>query len=102
MTGWPFAERSSRLNVGSATAPKDGSWPVSAPSLTGLTKLHLCLLGHFKCVVYLDAEVSHCTFELSVTKQQLDRPEILRAAIDQRRFSPAHRVGTVSSVVKAD
>jgi hypothetical protein len=25
--------------------------------------LHLCLFRHFKCVIYLDAEVPDCTFK---------------------------------------
>jgi hypothetical protein len=32
------------------------------------TNLHLCLFRHFKCVIYLDAEVAHCTFKFRVAK----------------------------------
>jgi hypothetical protein len=64
--------------------------------------LHLCLFRHFKCVIHLDAEVPNCTFKFRVTEQQLNSPEVLRATIDQRRLGPAHRVSTVTSVVKAD
>ncbi len=64
--------------------------------------LDLRLFGHFKCVIYLDAEVPNCTFKFPVTEQQLNSPEVLRPTIDQRRLGPAHRVGAVGSVVKAD
>jgi hypothetical protein len=37
-----------------------------------------------------------------VTEQQLNSPEVLRATVDQRRLGPAHRVGAVGTVVKAD
>jgi integrase len=64
--------------------------------------LQLRLFRHFKCVIYLDAEVPDCTFKFRVTEQQLNGPEVLRATIDQRHLGPAHRVGTVGRVVKAN
>jgi hypothetical protein len=64
--------------------------------------LNLCLFRHFKCVIYLDAEVADRTFKFRVTEQQLNSPEVLRATVDQRRLGPAHRVGAVGTVVKAD
>lgn len=48
------------------------------------------LLGHFQCVVDLDAEVTHSALELGVAEQELHRAEILRSALDQGRLGPAH------------
>ena len=43
------------------------------------------LLGNCQGVVYFDAEVPDCAFDLGMPEQQLDGPEIARATIDQCR-----------------
>lgn len=62
--------------------------------------LHFGLLGDFQCVIDLDTEVAHRTLKLGVSQQKLDRSEVLRAAVDERRLRAAHRVGAVSGRVK--
>lgn len=43
-------------------------------TLAGYRRSHFGLLSHFKCIVYLDPEVSHGTFNFCMTQQQLERP----------------------------
>ena len=50
------------------------------------------LLGNCQGVVYFDAEVPDCAFDLGMPEQQLDGPEIARATIDQCRFSASRQV----------
>src|SRR3990167_2602857 len=61
----------------------------------------LRLLGDFEGVIDLDAQISHCRFELGVTEQQLHGSEVLGASIDQRSLGPSQRmrsiVGTIQS-----
>src|SRR5438093_13780905 len=41
------------------------------------------LLSELQRIVDLDAEVAHCALKSSVAKQQLHRPQVLRAPVDQ-------------------
>lgn len=43
-----------------------------------------CLFRHFQGVIDLDSQVSDGAFKLRMTKQELDRSQVLRPAIDQR------------------
>jgi len=60
------------------------------------------LLGHFECVVNLDAQVPHRAFKLGVAQQQLDRAKILCPSVDQRGFRPSHRICAVAARVETD
>ncbi|TCK36755.1 hypothetical protein B0G84_5769 [Paraburkholderia sp. BL8N3] len=62
----------------------------------------LSLLGHFKRVVYLYPEVSHCTFKLRMAQEQLNRAQILGASIDQRCLGATHRVSPVRRVIQTN
>jgi hypothetical protein len=62
---------------------------VRPPGLAAATKptgLHLGLLGDLERVVDLDPELSDSALKDAVTEQKLDRPEIPRPAVDQRRL----------------
>src|SRR5438552_7993713 len=63
---------------------------------------HLGLFRDLQRVVDLYAEISYCAFELRVPKKQLNRPEILRASVDQRRFCPAHRMCPIRIRIKTN
>lgn len=45
--------------------------------------LDLRLLGHLAGIIDLDPKIPHCALELAVPKQQLNRPQVLRPAVDQ-------------------
>jgi hypothetical protein len=44
------------------------------------------LFRYCQCVIYLDAEVSDCTFYLGMPERELDSPQIAGLPIDQGRF----------------
>ena len=60
------------------------------------------LLGDFEGVIDFDAEISHRAFQLGMSKQELDRSQVLSPAVDQRRFGSAHGVRAIGLWVKAD
>jgi hypothetical protein len=62
----------------------------------------LGLFRDFQRVVDLYAEVSYRAFELSVPEKQLNRPDILCASVDQRRFCPAHRMCSIRIRIETD
>jgi hypothetical protein len=47
------------------------------------------MLGHLQGIIDLNTQIPHCRFDLAVTQKQLDRPQILGLAVDQRRLGPA-------------
>ena len=61
----------------------------------------LDLLGDAKCVVDLDAQIADGAFELGMSQQELNRPQVARFLINLRRFGPTHRVGAIGRAVKA-
>lgn len=63
---------------------------------------YISLLRHLEGVVNLDAEVTHRALELAVAEEQLHRPQILGAAVDQRRLCSAHRMRPVSRIIQSD
>jgi hypothetical protein len=66
---------------------------VRPPDPAAATKpkvLHLGLFGDFQRVVDLDSEVSHGAFKFRMAEQELNRPKILGAAIDQSRLGSPH------------
>lgn len=64
---------------------------MSAPPPT--SDIHL--FGECNRVIDFDTEVSDCTFDLGVTKQQLNRPQIASPPVDERRFRSAQRMRSV-------
>ena len=52
--------------------------------------LDFSLFEYLEGIVNFDPKVAHCTFQLAVTKQQLDSPETLCALIYQSHFGAAH------------
>jgi hypothetical protein len=48
------------------------------------------------------AQYRKCAFELRVPEKQLNRPEVLRASVDQRRFCPAHRMCSIRIRIETD
>jgi len=53
------------------------------PTADRLADSNVRLFGHLKGVVNFDTEVSDGTFQLSMTKQQLNGPQIFRTSINQ-------------------
>jgi hypothetical protein len=64
--------------------------------------LTLRFVSHLKRIVDLNAEMPDCTFQLRMAEQELYRPTILRAAVNQRCFRSAHRMRAVGRVIKPD
>jgi hypothetical protein len=50
------------------------------------------LLGKRQCVINFDTEITDGTFNLGVSKENLDRTQIARSFVDQRRFGSAQRM----------
>src|SRR5438876_12135864 len=67
-----------------------------------IQRSHLGLFRDLQRVIDLYAEISHCNFELRVPEKQLNRPEVLRASVDQRRFRPAHRMCSIRIRIETD
>ncbi len=63
---------------------------------------HFSLLRHFERIVYFDAKVSNCTFQLGMSKQQLDGAQILCSPIDQRDLRASHAVRAVRRIVESN
>lgn len=55
-------------------------------------RLDLGLLGDLQRIVHINAEVANRTFQLGMAKEQLNGPQVLRAAIDQGCLGSPHRV----------
>jgi hypothetical protein len=80
---------------------RDRFWLARARWLAG-TDLHLRLLSHFERVVYLDAEISNRAFKFRVAEQQLHRPQVLGASVNQRSLGATHGVCLVGCIIKSD
>ncbi len=65
-------------------------------------QLDLRLFCHFERVVDLDAKVSHRALKLGMTEQQLHRPEVLRAPIDQGGFGASDRMRSIGRWIKPE
>lgn len=63
---------------------------------------HVGLLRHLERIVDLDAEISNRALQLAVPEKQLNRPQILRATVDQRRLGPTHCMRPVGCIVQSD
>ena len=62
----------------------------------------LDLFGNGQRVINLDPEIADGAFDLRVTQQQLDSPQIAGFAIDQRRFRSAQRMRAEQCGIKPD
>ena len=60
------------------------------------------LFGNGQGIVYLDAEIPHCAFNLGVTKEKLHGSKVAGAALDQRCLGSAKRMGAVHVGVKVN
>ena len=56
---------------------------------------HLCLLCHFQGIIDFDSQVPDSAFKLCMTKQESDRFQVLRPAINQRSHGSPQRVSTI-------
>jgi hypothetical protein len=63
---------------------------------------HVHLFGDGEGIVNFDAEIPHGALHLGMAKQKLNRSEIARATVDQRRLGPAQGMGTEQLGVEAD
>src|SRR5450631_1044476 len=72
-----------------------GLRPSSPTVATSPARLHFSLLRDLQRVVDLDPEVSDCAFQLGVSTQELNRPKIPGAPVDQRRLGASQRMGAV-------
>jgi hypothetical protein len=63
-----------------------GQRPSSPAVATSTAELHLSLLSDLQRIVNLDAEIPDGAFQLCVSEQQLNGPEILGPPVDKRRL----------------
>jgi len=81
----------------------DGFWRERDHRLSPMVKnLKLNLLRNPERIVYLDAEVSDGAFELRVTEQNLDRPQIARLFVILCCLGSPHRVGAICAGIEPD
>lgn len=72
----------------------------SMSALPGTSDINL--FRYCQGVIDLNAEISHCAFDLGMPKQELDRPEIACPSIDQRRFCASQRMRAKQPRVQPD
>ena len=90
-----LAERSGALK---ARGGRSDQQPVARPRAL----LDLSLLGDLERIVDLYAEVSNGAFELAMSKQKLNRSEVLLPLANQSRLRPTDRVCAVSGRIRGD
>ena len=56
-------------------------------------QLDFGLFRNLKRVINLNSKVSNSAFQLAMTQQELNSPQVLRSLVDQRSLGPAHGVG---------
>jgi len=84
--------------------------PCPKPAVRSLQTLHaagnaaldLGLFRDFQRIIDFDAQIPDGTFQLGMSEQQLDRPQILCSLVNQRRLGSAHRVRAVDRGIKAN
>ena len=57
---------------------------------------HLRLFRHLQGIVNLDSEVPYRRLDAAVAEEELDSAQVFRAAVDQSRLRPPHRVRAVA------
>ena len=60
------------------------------------------LLSDSQSVIYLDAKVANCAFELRVTEENLDGSQVTCLFVNLRCFGSPHGVGAIGISVKPD
>src|SRR5215468_9521338 len=60
----------------------------------------LCQLGYGEGVIYLDAEIAHRAFQLSVPEKQLHGSQVARFLIYLCRLGPSHRMRAIGRAIK--
>ena len=61
----------------------------------------LDLLRDAERIIDFDPEVANGAFQLGMSEQKLNRPQVARLLIDLGRLRPSHRVRAVGGAVKA-
>ena len=59
----------------------------SMSALPGMSDINL--FRYCEGIIYLDAEISHRAFDLGMSEQELDGPEIVSPPVDQGSFCPS-------------
>ena len=59
------------------------------------------LLRYLQGVIHFNDQVATGTFQLGVSQEQLNGPQVLGALVDQRRFGSPHRVRPVCRWIQA-
>ena len=62
----------------------------------------ISLFGQRKRVIHLDTEIAHRAFDLCVTKQDLDSPQIASSPVYQGRLGAPERMGAKHGYVQPD
>jgi hypothetical protein len=60
------------------------------------------VLRDFQCIIDFDSKVSHGAFQLGVTKQELDGPQVLGSFADQCCHRPSHAVRVLGRRIEPD
>jgi len=63
------------------------------PQLLIGSQLHL--LWHAECVLDLDPEITDGAFELCMSKEKLNHPQVAGLLVNLSWFCPSHRVGAI-------
>lgn len=65
-------------------------------------RLDFSLLGDFKRIIHLNAEIAHGGLKLGVTKKKLHSAQVLGSPVDQRCLGSSHRVRAIFCWVKTE
>jgi hypothetical protein len=72
-----------RLLTIPASMSSGRNWPLRVQMPAGWESSNFGLFRHLECVINLDAEVSYGTFQLGMTKQQLNGSQVFGTSVDQ-------------------
>jgi hypothetical protein len=78
--------------MGCRLLAQTGCWRLgrACPLCPGISDINL--FRYRQGIIYFDSQISDRAFDLGVTEQKLDSPEISRAPIDQGSFSASQRM----------
>src|SRR5215471_5022955 len=85
--------------IGAASLLRGRGPATTRPRIT--SSLQLDLLRYGKRVVYLDAEIAHCAFQLRVPEKQLHGSQVARFLIYLCRLGPSHRMRAIGRAIKS-
>ena len=79
-------------------------WPVSDIGAVSkpARESGFSLLCHFQGVIDLDTQVSDCTLEFRMAKQELNGPQVLGSTVYQGRLSAPQRMGPIGCRIQTD